>query len=153
MAIEHIQLSQQAKEQLIRLKRTTGITTWNVLCRWGLCVSLAETSAPTPKKIPADSNVEMSWRVFAGADSDVYLALLRERCVSDRLSTDSDTLAEQLRLHLHRGIAYLASNKQITGIDRLVALALEHDSGGRRQRSPRATQRLTARSTEKASTR
>ncbi|MGH9941519.1 MAG: DndE family protein [Pyrinomonadaceae bacterium] len=33
MAIEHIRLSQQAKEQLIKLKRTTGIQHWNVLCR------------------------------------------------------------------------------------------------------------------------
>lgn len=126
MAIEHIHLSQQAKDQLIRLKRTTGLTAWNVLCRWGLCISLAEAGAPTPKKIPADSNVEMSWRVFAGTDGDVYLALLRERCVRDGLSTDSDTLAEQFRLHLHRGIAYLASNKQIAGIGGLVTLALDH---------------------------
>ena len=134
MAIEHIHLSRQAKDQLIRLKRTTGLTTWNVLCRWGLCISLAEAGAPTPKKIPADSNVEMSWRVFAGIDGDVYLTLLRERCVRDGLSTDSDSLAEQFRLHLHRGIAYLASNKRITGIDGLVALALEHDhASGSRQ--------------------
>lgn len=126
MAIEHIHLSQQAKDQLIRLKRTTGLTTWNVLCRWGFCASIAEVRAPTPKKIPADSNVEMSWRVFAGPDSDVYLALLRERCVRDELPTDPDTLAEQFRLHLHRGIAYLAAKKRITGIDSLVALTLEH---------------------------
>ena len=127
MAIDHIHLSQQAKDQLLRLKRATGLTTWNVLCRWGLCASLAETGAPAPKKIPADSNVEMSWRVFAGSDSDVFLALVRERCVHDGLATDPDTVAEQFRLHLHRGIAYLAANKRITGIDGLVSLALDRD--------------------------
>ena len=102
MAIEHIHLSQQAKDQLVRLKRATGLTTWNTLCRWALCASLAEAGAPPPKKIPADSNVEMSWRVFAGTDGDVYLALLRERCIRDGLPTDPDSLAEQFRLHLHR---------------------------------------------------
>lgn len=129
MAIDHIHLSQQAKDQLVRLKRVTGLTTWNTLCRWALCASLAESGVPPSKKIPADSNVEMSWRVFAGTDGEIYLALLRERCLRDGLSIDSDTLAEQFRLHLHRGIAHLASNKRITGIDGLVSLALDHSAG------------------------
>ena len=129
MAIDHIQLSQQAKEQLVRLRRVTGLTTWNSLCRWALCTSLAEPGTPPPKKIPADSNVEMSWRVFAGPDGDIYLALLRERCVRDGMATDPATLAEQFRLHLHRGIAHLAANKQIAGIEGLVALALARDRG------------------------
>ena len=144
MAIEHIHLSQQAKDQLVRLKRATGLTTWNTLCRWALCASLAEAGAPPPKKIPADSNVEMSWRVFAGTDGDVYLALLQERCIRDGLPTDPDSLAEQFRLHLHRGIAHLVANNRITGIDGLVALALERhrDAGShsavRRRKSPAA---------------
>ena len=129
MAIDHIHLSQQAKEQLVRLKRATGLTTWNTLCRWALCESLAEAGAPPSKKIPADSNIEMNWRVFAGTDGDIYFALLRERCLRDGLSTDPDTLAEQFRLHVHRGIAHLASNKRVASIDGLIALALEHHAG------------------------
>ena len=46
MAIEHIRLSQQARDQLITLKRRTGIAHWNVLCRWALCRSLAEPAPP-----------------------------------------------------------------------------------------------------------
>jgi DNA sulfur modification protein DndE len=57
MSIDHIRLSKQAREQLIRLKRHTGIEHWNVLCRWAFCRSLAEPSVPPPAKIPADSNV------------------------------------------------------------------------------------------------
>lgn len=136
MTIEHIHLSQQAKEQLIRLKRVTGLTTWNVLCRWALCASLAEDSVPPRKKIPADSNIEMSWRVFAGTNGDLYLALLRERCIRDGLSTASDTLIEQFRLHLHRGIAHLAANKRIAGIDGLVALAVDRRRRAEPQHSP-----------------
>ncbi len=92
MLIEHIRLSQQAKEQLVKLKRTTGIQNWNVLCRWAFCLSLAEPSVPTPAKIPADSTVEMTWRVFGGAHYELYFALLNERCRHDNLGT-SDVLA------------------------------------------------------------
>lgn len=122
MAIEHIRLSQQAKDQLIKLKRVTGIEHWNVLCRWALCLSLAEQSVPPQSKIPADSNVEMSWKVFGGRYADLYLALMRERCVRDGLDAEPDTVAQQFRLHLHRGISYLAGNKDLRKIDDLVAL-------------------------------
>lgn len=122
MAIEHIRLSQKAKDQLIKLKRVTGIEHWNVLCRWALCVSLAEASIPPQSKIPADSNVEMSWKVFGGRYADLYMALIKERCVRDGLGVDSDTVAQQFRLHLHRGISYLFGNKKLRSIDDLLAL-------------------------------
>jgi DNA sulfur modification protein DndE len=124
-AIDHIRLSQQAKDQLIRLKRVTGVEQWNILCRWALCVSLAEDSVPPAAKIPADSNVEMSWRVFGGRYADLYLALIKERCLRDALDSDSDTLAQQFRLHLHRGISYLAANKNLRKIDDMIGLALQ----------------------------
>lgn len=123
MAIEHIRVSQQAKEHLIRLKRVTGIKNWNVLCRWALCVSLAERSAPQGAATHPESNVEMTWRVFGGRYADLYLTILKERCLLDGLSTDEATLAQQFRLHLHRGIAYLAGNKKLRGIEDLVSMA------------------------------
>lgn len=125
MAIEHIRLSQQAKDQLVKLKRLTGIEHWNVLCRWAFCLSLSEQSIPPAAKIPADSNVEMSWKVFGGRYADLYMALLKERCVRDGLGTDPEMLAQQFRLHLHRGISYLAANKNLRKIDDLVALAVQ----------------------------
>ena len=125
MSIEHIRLSQTAKDQLIQLKRRTGIKHWNVLCRWGFCVSLAEHSKPPNIPIPADSNVEMSWKVFGGPNHELYLALLKERCVQEGPEANSEILAKQFRLHLHRGIAYLSSNKNIQSITDLVAHAEE----------------------------
>ncbi len=121
-AIDHIRLSQQAKDQLIKLKRVTGIEHWNTLCRWAFCVSLAEKSVPPRAKVPADSNVEMSWKVFAGRYSEIYLALLKERCVRDKLESDAESLSQQFRLHLHRGISYLAANKKLRKIDDLIGL-------------------------------
>ena len=77
MAIKQIRLASQAKDQLVRLKSRTGISQWNILCRWAFCVSLAEETPPTPVEIPADSNVEMTWHVFGGEYHELYFALLK----------------------------------------------------------------------------
>lgn len=125
MSLEHIRVSKQAREQLIRLKRHTGIEHWNVLCRWAFCRSLAEPSVPPASRIPSDSNVEMSWRVFGGRHHEIYLALLKERCLRDGLGSDDEILDAQFRLHLHRGIAYLAGDRRIRdGVTALARLAL-----------------------------
>lgn len=125
MVIDHIRVSSQAKDQLVRLKRVTGIKHWNVLCRWAFCVSLAEPGVPASLNLLADSNVEMSWKVFGGRYADLYSVLLKERCVSDGLGTDGETLAQQFRLHLHRGISYLAGNKALRNIGDLNSLVFE----------------------------
>lgn len=112
--VENIRLSQKARDQLITLKRKTGLTQWNELCRWALCTSLAEPSVPPRARIPADSNVEMTWATFGGRYEVIYAALIRHRCHQDGLGTDTETLAEQFRLHLHRGLGYLAASKGIS---------------------------------------
>ena len=122
MSIKQVRLSSQARDKLIRLKTRTGIEQWNILCRWALCLSLQEPTVPTPVDIPADSNVEMTWHVFGGECHKLYEAILKERCVRDGLDTQPETLNRQLRLHLHRGISYLATPNAIRTIGDLVAL-------------------------------
>ncbi len=126
MAIETVRLSEKAKTQLILLKRRTGIQNWNVLCRWGFCFSLQEQSKPPYEKIQTDSSLEMTWKVFAGAHPEVYLALLVQRCKQDGLELDHKTLNEQFKLHLHRGIAYLATYPKLTHIAMLLELTHAH---------------------------
>jgi DNA sulfur modification protein DndE len=125
MSLKQIRLSGQAREQLIRLKMRTGITQWNILCRWAFCLSLRQPTPPTPVDLPADSNVEMTWQVFGGEAQELYLALLKERCVADGLGTSADVLARQFRLHLHRGISYLATPHLTRSIADLVRLATQ----------------------------
>lgn len=124
MSIKHFKLSNQAKEQLTRLKAKTGIKQWNILCRWGFCLSLREPTPPTPIEIPADSNLEMTWETFGGEYEETYTALLKQRCLQDGLGTSDETLSRQFRLHLHRGIAYLATPHKIRSVGDLVELAV-----------------------------
>lgn len=122
--IDRIKLSQSAKDQLTKLKRNTKIDQWNILCRWAFCRSLAEPSIPSPVPIPQDSNVEMTWRVFGGDIADILLIALKQRCHNDGLPLDKETLATQFRLHLHRGIGYLAGDQSIKKIEDLIAVAM-----------------------------
>ena len=122
--VSTIRLSVTAREQLITLKRHTGIRQWNVLCRWAFTTSLAELSMPPRQIHPADSNVEMTWKVFGGTHEAVYAALLVERCIADGLPVTEEVLAEQFRLHLHRGIAYLVGSRESRSIEGLVQRGL-----------------------------
>ncbi len=126
--IERFRLSQTAKDQLIKLKRYTKIEQWNILCRWALCRSLAEPSIPSPVPLPADSNLEMSWRVFAGEMADVLLMALKQRCHNDGVGTDKETLIHQFRLHLHRGIGYLAGDPNLKKMENLIATSCQKSS-------------------------
>ena len=124
MAIDTVRVSRRAKDQLVKLKRVTGIQHWNVLCRWSFCLSLSEPGIPPATEVPSDSNVEMSWRVFGGRHADLYMALLKERLCRDGLPLDPETVSRQFRLHLHRGISYLADGRKMRRIDDLISLAV-----------------------------
>jgi len=124
--LERIKLSQTARDQLIKLKRITKIDQWNILCRWAFCRSLAELNPPSPVPIPADSNVEMTWKVFGGDMADILAIALKQRCHNDGLETDKETLAIQFRLHLHRGIGYLAGDPNIRSLESLLRFLINH---------------------------
>jgi DNA sulfur modification protein DndE len=114
--VERVRISQAGKDQLIKLRRVTGINQWNILCRWAFCRSLAEPSPPSPVPIPADSNVEMTWQIFGGSIADQLLLALKQRCHKDKVDINSENLAIQFRTHLHRGIGYLSSDSKISDI-------------------------------------
>ena len=122
--LEHIRLSQSAKDQLIRIKKRTKLQHLNEICRWAFCLSLAEPSKPSCINVPNDNSLEISWRVFGGQYQDIYFAVLKERCRKDGLNTNLETLAEQLKLHLHRGIGYLASDTEMKHISHLLKKVL-----------------------------
>ena len=124
MIVKQIRLSNRAKERLSRLKGKTAIKNWNVLCRWAYCYSLKENTIPTPENIDADSNVEMSWYTFAGEYSDLYEALIITWCKKMDISTDKDTMAKYIKMHIERGISYLSGTNFIRELDDLLRLGV-----------------------------
>lgn len=112
LTIDTIRLSEKQKQQLTKLKSKTGIENWNVLCRWALCMSLAEETAPPVEDIPSDSNVEMTWKVFAGEYAEVYLAILLQSYNKQSAQLEDVHFGDFLKLHLNRGISfYILKNK------------------------------------------
>lgn len=120
MIVDSVKLSEKAKNQLIGLKKKTGIENWNILCRWAFMLSLSEDSILPHESIPADSNVEMTWKVFAGEYADLYTAMLMHRIYTDYGKVDESKVNYHFRLHLHRGISYLVNNTN--SIDELIEL-------------------------------
>ncbi|MDQ7832819.1 MAG: DNA sulfur modification protein DndE [Desulfovibrionaceae bacterium] len=114
--IETIRISQRAKEQLIWLKRQTGITQWNVLCRWALCLSLADPSPIGDFDDAADSNVEMRWEVFAGEFNSIYLCTIIERAKNEFSTINLKNITSSTRRHIHRGIMKLSGAHDISKI-------------------------------------
>ena len=114
--VESVRVSAQGRDQLIKLKRQTGLDNWNILCRWALCCSLREKVVPPRSPVSADGGVEMSWKVFAGESSDELAAVIYQRTAIDGFAEHPDGAAQCLRAHLHRGLGYLASEKDISGI-------------------------------------
>lgn len=123
MKLDALRLDSSAKNALAVLKRKTGIETWNVLCRWALCISLAEEQTPRENSVGEKKEIEIAWDVFAGKAASVYRGLLVERCQIEGMEVTQKNLNFILSQHVHRGIGYLAANKDLKNIGSLIRLA------------------------------
>ena len=123
--IDSIRLGKRAKNQLISLKRKTGIPNWNVLCRWAFVLSIREPSRPRQVSDPLEGGVEMTWRTFGGDHADIYEAILKARCLNDEHEITPTELSRQLRQHIYRGIGYLASSNRIANVAEMAKIAIE----------------------------
>ncbi len=129
--IEHIRLSSQAKDQLIRLKRDTGIANWNVLCRWAFLLSCADKTRPETVDLRTDSNVEMSWKVFCGDHQVPLESIFFFRCSQDNIATESERTVE-FRKHLGRGIGMLCGMQKRLNLAALVEAAIKQEKDASR---------------------
>ena len=110
--VETIRISRQGREQLMKLKRNTGIPHWNILCRWALCASLREQTPPQEQSQRLDGGVEIVWKVLVGEHGDVYAAILLERARRDGFDATPEGAGRCIRAHIHRGLTYLASGNE-----------------------------------------
>ena len=121
--IDNVRISEKAKNQLITLKRRTGIQNWNVLCRWGFCLSIKEKTPLPNENIITDSSVEMTWKTFAGGNEALYMNLLLLKAKRDSIRLEKVELNNYFKLHLHRGISYL-NNADTDSIQKYLTLSL-----------------------------
>lgn len=118
-----VRFGTDVRDYVATLKRRTGIRTSNVLCRWALCRSLAEPTAPsTPPAV--DTVVEMTWKVFSGQAGELYWWLVQMRCHQHGFTLDEETLTRALRAHVARGAAYLVGDATMRDASSLASLAL-----------------------------
>jgi DNA sulfur modification protein DndE len=108
---ERIRFTAAARNQLIALKRRTGIEHYNVLCRHALCISLATPSIPAGETYNFQGGMEMDFRVLTGGHEALYANLVLMRALKDGIEPDETSIRDYLIRHLHRGLAFLNSLK------------------------------------------
>jgi DNA sulfur modification protein DndE len=108
--IERVRLSAVAKIQLTTLKRRTGIEHYNVICRHALCASLANATKVPVENLQYSGGLEIEWKTFAGEAEYTLANLLTVRALTEEGDASITTVRQLLQAHLHRGLAYLASD-------------------------------------------
>lgn len=115
--VDTIRLGKQSRDQLVKIKRNTGIENWNIVCRWAFSVSIREETCPPLEKTSKEDGVEITWKVFAGDQSEIFSTLLNVDLIRRKArNTDLDA-NELLHAHLRRGLGFLASGSDIRTIE------------------------------------
>ena len=127
--LETIRIGKQGKNQLLKLRRSTGIENWNVICRWAFCSSMKEKTVPPSFQQKLDDGVEMTWKVFAGDQSEIFAAFCWMRAKNDGFPMTNEGVANCFRAHLNRGLTFLSSGAKKKNISDLMIkwLELKHE--------------------------
>lgn len=112
--IERVKLTATAKQQLVTLKRRTGIEHNNVICRHALMTSLGSDLPPPMEALNFNGGLEIDWKVFAGDAADTYLNLLAVKAKQDKGEVTQETVRATLTTHVHRGLSLLVSNNRFS---------------------------------------
>ena len=127
--LETIRIGKQGKDQLLKLRRSTGIENWNVICRWAFCCSVKEKTVPPYFQHKLDDGVEMTWKIFAGEQSEIFAAFCWIRAKKDGFPMTTEGVANCFRAHLYRGLTFLSSGSKKKNISDLMIkwLDLKHE--------------------------
>lgn len=131
-----LRYSKQVRDQLIWLKRRTGLPHFHTLCRWGFCISMADTTPARAiqaggdaeerqgeQQQSANGQFELPWHRFGQADADVLAALLTERVIQEGNEPTDEILQQTAQAHIQRGISRMMVGKKIRSIADLVEMA------------------------------
>ena len=119
--IETMRTSTNTKNILVRLKTITGISNWNILCRWALCFSIKQKNLPRLVDEKLDG-VEINYDTLVGKEKNVYSQLLINNLLKHGIEVSKDNLTKYLNAHVNRGvnIIYNYKLKNISGLFNLI---------------------------------
>ena len=102
--LEKVRLSIRSQNHLGQLKHRTGLPI-NVLARFGICLSLKDTSIPNPDMYD-EKGMELMPHILFGKNELIFAAMFQQRLRDDRL--DYDKYADRMiRAHVNRGAGIL----------------------------------------------
>ena len=111
--IETLRTTSNIKNILVRLKSITGVQYWNVVCRWGLCTSLKQSTLPRLVEEKLDG-VEIDYDVFVGKNKIIYTQLLLNNLKKHNVELTKDNIYKYLYAHVNRGVSILYNYKMKT---------------------------------------
>jgi len=122
--LNRIRVSVETDKRLRHLKARTGLTP-NLLCRLGICLSLAERTPPDPIGHLDTDGREFNRYTLTGPWDSLFLALIRQDCYERDLPLP-ESLEEQFLAHLYRGVLLLSMRvKGLEDIEHLIFEAVD----------------------------
>ena len=110
LTIDILRTSSNVKSSLTRIKTITGISNWNIICRWAFCLSLKQTSLPREVEEKLDG-VEIDYDTLVGKNKSIYTQLLINNLVTHNVALDKKNLTKYLYAHVNRGVNIIYTNK------------------------------------------
>ena len=118
--IDQLRTSASLKNLLTRIKGITSIQNWNVLCRWGFCLSIKQSTVPRKVDEKLDG-VEIDYDVLVGKNKTIYTQLLINNLRRNNIEINKENLAKYLNAHVNRGINIIYNYKMKSISDLLLA--------------------------------
>ena len=147
-----LRYSKKVRDQLIWLKRQTGLPHYHTLCRWAFCVSMSDASQPKEFQIGGEArdrlsqltgadaaSFELPWDRFGQRDAEILALLLKRRLVADKIDPTRENLQRAAQAHIQRGMSRLMAGKRIKTVADMVKLAVTAaDENIREKKQPRS---------------
>ena len=111
--IDQLRTSTSLKNSLTRIKGITSIQNWNVLCRWGFCFSIKQSTLPRMVDEKLDG-VEIDYDVLVGKNKIIYTQLLINNLRKNNIEINKENLTKYLYAHVNRGVNIIYNFKMKT---------------------------------------
>ena len=108
--IDQLRTSTSLKNLLTRIKGITSIQNWNVLCRWGFCFSIKQSTLPRMVDEKLDG-VEIDYDVLVGKNKIIYTQLLINNLRKNNIEINKENLTKYLYAHVNRGVSIIYNYK------------------------------------------